>query len=217
MKRTHVVVVTATLAGVAVIGAAPAAASGLTPTPAATKPGAATANVEAKSEAAVDGDFAALAATLGVTTDRLTAALVAAKTSLAASTGVTPDAFVAAVAANLGLPVSQVRDALAPMFIKPAGTGAEESKQDSTEKEGVDGPENSPFTTDAAAAALAATLGVDQGKAKAALAAVVALASAAGGVDPTSQPFGEIAASLGVSPDRLIAALTELKRSLANG
>ncbi len=214
MKHPRLVAVTATLAALAATGAAPAAASGPTPTPAATKPGAATANVEAKSEAAADADIAALAATLGVTPDQLTAALVAAKTSLATSTDVTPEEFVAAVAANLGLPVTQVRDALAPMLSKRARTGTDESKQESKAKAGVDGPENSPFTTDAAAATLAAALGVDQGKAKAAL---MALGSAGGGVDPTSQPFGDIAASLGVSPERLITALTELKRSLANG
>jgi hypothetical protein len=103
------------------------------------------------------------------------------------------------------------------MFLKPARTGADEGVPDGKDKDGVNSPESSPFTTDAAAASVAATLGVDQAKAKAALAAVVALASAAGGVDPTSQPFSDIAASLRVSPDQLIAALTDLKRSLANG
>ncbi|WP_424534490.1 hypothetical protein ACOZ38_29955 [Sphaerisporangium viridialbum] len=173
-------------------------------------------SLEGKSKAAVDADFAALAATLGVTTDRLDSALVAAKTSLATSTGVTPDAFVAAVATNLGLPVSQVQDALEPLVTKPA-PGDDRGKQDSKDKKGVDGPQDSPFTTDAAAASVAAALGVDQAKAKAALTAVVALGSASGGVDPTSKAFGDIAASLGVSSDRLTSALADLKRSLVNG
>ena len=71
---------------------------------------------ERESPTAADADFAAIAAKLGVTTDRLNAALVAAKRSLADSTDVTPEAFVAAVAANLGLPVSRVQDAVGPML-----------------------------------------------------------------------------------------------------
>ncbi|SNT64288.1 hypothetical protein SAMN05216276_111410, partial [Streptosporangium subroseum] len=169
-----------------------------------------------KSEVAVDADFAAIAAKLGVTTDRLDAALIAAKTSPAPSAGVTPDAFVAAVAANLGLPVSRVQDALGPLIAKPA-PGGDRCKQDSEDKKGVDGPQDSPFTTDAAAASVAAALGVDQAKAKAALTAVMALGSASGGVDPTSRAFGDIAASLGVGSDRLTGVLADLKRSLANG
>ena len=76
-----------------------------------------------------------------------------------------------------------------------------------------------PETTlqDAAAAFVAAALGIDQATAKPALAALAALGSPSGRVDPTSQPFDDIAASLGVSSDRLIAALTDLKRSLAHG
>ncbi|TQS23719.1 hypothetical protein [Microbispora sp. KK1-11] len=163
--------------------------------------------------AGADADVAAIAAKLGVTTERLDAALVAAKTSLANSAGVTPDAFVAAVAANLGLPVPQVQDALRPMVAEPAPGRDDQSKPDSMDKKALDGPQDSPFTTDAAAASVAAALGVDQAKAKAALETVVAW----GRVDPTSKAFGDIAASLGVSADQLNAALSDLKRSLIKG
>jgi tellurite resistance protein len=102
------------------------------------------------------------------------------------------------------------------MVTKPGPAGDDHGKQDSKDKNDVTDPQNSPFTTDAAAASVAATLGVDQAKAKAALAAVVALASASGGIDPTSNAFGDIAASLGVSSERFTAALKALKQSLAN-
>jgi len=245
MKRTRLVVATVALAALATTGTASAATSGSDP-----KPGAAV-KVEGKSKPAKDADFAAIAAKLGVTTDRLTAALVAAKRSLATSPNVTPEAFVAAVAANLGLPASRVKDALEPMFLKPGrprddkqdckdrmdkkdgkqvGTGKKDGKQvgkgkkddkqdceamkDGKDKKGADDPRNSPFTTDAAAARLAAALGVSQAKAKAALVAVI---SAPGGIDPTSKAFGDIADSLGVSANRLETALGDLKQSLANG
>lgn len=194
MKRTRLVVAAAMLAALAATGTA--AASDSAPTPGDAKSCSATVNPDGKSTVAVDADFAAIAAKLGVTTDRLDAALIAAKTSPATSTGVTPDAFFAAVAANLGLPVSRVQDALGPLVAKPA-PGDDHGKQNSKDQKGVDGPQDSPFTTDAAAASVAAALGVDQAKAKAALTAVVALGSASGGVDPTSKAFGDIAASLG--------------------
>ncbi|GIH50170.1 hypothetical protein [Microbispora rosea] len=170
-------------------------------------------SLDEKSRGAADADLAAIAAKLGVTTERLDAALVAAKTSLANSAGVTPDAFIAAVAANLGLPIPQVQDALQPMVSEPAPAGDDQGKLNSMDKKALDGPQDSPFTTDAAAASLAAALGVDQAKAKAALATVVAW----GRVDPTSKAFGDIAASLGVTSDQLNTALSDLKRSLNEG
>ncbi|MEV4296752.1 hypothetical protein [Microbispora rosea] len=166
-----------------------------------------------KPRGAADADLAAIAAKLGVTTERLDAALVAAKTSLANSAGVTPDAFIAAVATNLGLPIPQVQDALQPMVAEPAPDGDNQGKLDSMGTKARDGSPDWPFTTDAASASLAAALGVDQAKAEAALAAVVAL----GRVCPESKAFDDIAASLGVGSDQLDAALGELKRSLSQG
>jgi len=211
MKRTRLVVAAVTLVTLAATGTA--AAAGPAPTPGAVKSGCATVKSGGRPEAGRDADLAAIAANLGVTTERLDAALVAAKTSLADSTGATPDAFTAAVAAGLGLPVSQVQDALQPMVAEPAPNGDKEGKLDSMGTKARDGSPDSPFTTDAASASLAAALGVDQARAKAALAALVAL----GRVRPESKAFGDIAASLGVGSDQLDAALRELKRSLSQG
>ncbi|MEU6431609.1 hypothetical protein ABZ860_37405 [Microbispora sp. NPDC046973] len=210
-KRTRLVVATVTLATLAATGTA--AAADPAPAPGAATCDSATVTAGGKARAGADADLAAIAAKLGVTAERLDAALVAAKTSLAGSAGATPEAFVAAVAANLGLPVAQVQDALRPMVAEPAPSGKDQGKLDSMDNKAPDGPQDSPLTTDAAAASLAAALGVDQAKARAALAAVMAL----GRVDPTSKAFGDIAASLGVGSDRLDAALSELKRSLSKG
>ncbi|MGY4766957.1 hypothetical protein ACXC9Q_08565 [Kribbella sp. CWNU-51] len=213
MKRKRLVAAAVTLVALATTGTASAATSGSDPKPGAAKSGAAV-KAEGKSKPAADADFAAIAAKLGVTTDRLTAALDAAKRSLAGSTTVTPEAFVAAVAANLGLPAARVKAAVEPLFLKPGRPRAGDDKQDGKDKKGADDPRTSPFTTNAAAARLAAALGVSRAKAKAALVAVV---SAPGGIVPTSKAFGDIAHSLGVSADRLNTALGDLKQSLANG
>ena len=218
MKRNRLVAAAVTLAALATTGTASAATSGSDPKPSAAKSGAAV-KVEGKSKPAKDVDLAKIAAKLGVTTARLNAALVAAKRSLAGSTNVTPEAFVKAVAANLGLPVSRVKAAVEPLFLEPgrarAGDGKQghKAKQEDNDKKGADDPRKSPFASNAAAARLAAALGVSQAKAKAAL---VTLVSAPGGIVPTSKAFRDIANSLGVSADRLKTALGDLKQSLAN-
>jgi hypothetical protein len=215
-KGTRLVVAVATLGALIASGAASAAASGSAGTPGTAKAGSAVAkkagNLKADegSKAGADADFAAMAADLGVTTDGLTAALGAAKRSA------TPDTFVAAVAANLGLPVSRVQDVVGPLLRSPAPAGRP-GKRDDTDKEGTDDPENSPFSTDAAAASVAEALGVEPAKAKAALAAVVRLGSSPAGIVPTSKAFGDIAAGLGVSSERLRVAVGDLKESLAKG
>ena len=218
MKRNRLVAAAVTLAALATTGTASAATSGSDPKPGAAKSGAAV-KVEGKSKPAKDVDLAKIAAKLGVTTARLNAALVAAKRSLAGSTNVTPEAFVKAVAVNLGLPVSRVKAAVEPLFLEPgrarAGDGKQghKAKQEDKDKKGADDPRKSPFASNAAAARLAAALGVSQAKAKAAL---VTLVSAPGGIVPTSKAFRDIANSLGVSADRLKTALGDLKQSLAN-
>ncbi|WP_410784913.1 hypothetical protein [Kribbella sp. C-35] len=223
MKRAQLVVATVTVAALATTGTASAAVSGADSKPGAAKSGAAV-KVDGKAKPAKDTDLAKIAAQLGVTTDRLEAALVAAKRSLAGSTTVTPEEFVAAVAANLALPVAQVKAAVEPLFLKPGrprpgdgkqdGKGRTDGKQGGKDKKGADDPRNSPFASDAAAARLAAALGVSQAKAKSAL---VTLVSAPGGIVPTSKAFRDIADSLGVSVDRLKTALGDLKQSLDNG
>jgi hypothetical protein len=209
MKRSQRIVATVVLAALATTGTASAGTSGSDPKPAA-KSGAA-AKADGKSKPTADADFARIAAKLGVTTDRLTAALVAAKRSLAGRTNVTPQAFVAAVAANLGLPASRVKAAVEPLLLQP-GRPRPGDKEPKGKGEGD--PKNSPFASNAAAAQLAAKLGVSQAKAKAAL---ITLVSAPNGITPTSKGFRQVAASLGVSPDRLMTALGELKQSLVNG
>jgi predicted trehalose synthase len=217
MKRTRLVVATAAAIALAATSAASAAAPGPSPAPGAGKPGTVTTGADGKSK--VDGkaraegssktagtDFAAAAASLGVTVGQLEQALTSAKTSLASLPSPTEDDLITAVATTLGLPVARVRDALQPMIGTPGPGGP-------ATKEGDD-PQNSPFLSDAAAASLATALGVDQARAKAALAAVVALAAASDGIDVGSPVFGEIAASLGVSSDQLRSALAELKQSL---
>jgi hypothetical protein len=99
--------------------------------------------------------------------------------------------------------------------MKPAPAG-EPGKQDDTDKKASDDPQSSPFGTDAAAASMASALGVDRGKAKTALAALVRLGSSPDGIATGSKAFGDIATSLGVSSEQLRSALADLKRSLAN-
>ncbi len=215
-KRTRLIVATAAAIALAATGTASAAADP-TPVPGAGKPGSVATGADGKSKvdrkAGAEGDsktagadFAVAAASLGVTVGRLEEALTAAKTSLASSPSPTEDDLIAAVATDLGLPVARVRDALQPMIGAPGPGGP-------ATKDGGD-PQDSPFLSDAAAASLATALGVDQARAKAALAAVVALAAASDGIDVGSPAFGDIAASLGVSSDRLRSALGELKQSL---
>ncbi|MFD7154754.1 hypothetical protein ACFV9C_09160 [Kribbella sp. NPDC059898] len=205
MKRTRLIAAAVTLAALATTGTASAATSGSGAAPGAAKSDTTT-KVEGKAKPASDADFAAMAAKLGVTTDRLTAALIAAKRSLANAQNVTPQAFVAAVATNLGIPASRVKTVLEPMLLKPGDSNRDKGKK------GADDPRKSPFTTDAAAARLAATLGCSKAKAKAAL---LKLVSAQRGIEPASQAFRDIAKSLGVSAERLDNALRDLKQSMA--
>lgn len=222
MKRAHLLVATVTVAALATTGMAPAAMAD--PKPGAAKSGAAVKS-DGKAKPGKNTDIAKIAAQLGVTADRLEAALVAAKMSLGGSTKVTLDAFAAAVAANLRLPVARVKAAVAPLFLNPGrprpgdkhGEHKKDGKDSKDKKDGKhkkDDPRTSPFASDAAAARLAAALGVSRAKAKATL---VALVSAPGGIVPTSKSFRDMAASLGVSAKQLNSALGDLKKSLDNG
>jgi len=213
MKRTRLVAAAITLVALATTGTASAATSGSDPKTGAAKSGAAV-KAEGKSKPAKDVDLAKIAAKLGVTTARLDAALVAAKKSLAGSTNVTSEAFARAVAARLGLPASRVKAAIEPLFLNPGRARADDKHENDGKGKGAEDPRNSPFASNAAAARLAAALGISQAKAKAAL---VTLVSAPGGIVPTSKSFRDLARSLGVSADRLKNALGDLKQSLANG
>lgn len=208
IKRTRVVAAVVTVVALATSGTASAATSGSDPKPGAGKSGAVV-KAGGKSKPTERDELAGVAAKLGVTVDRLEGALVAAKRSLVGSARVTSDMFVRAVAAKLGLPVGRVRAAVEPMFLKP---GRDDKRGSKHEK--ADDPGKSPFASDAAAARLAAELGVSRAKAKAAL---VALVSMPNGIAPDSKAFRDVAAKLGVSADRLQAGLVRLKQSLANG
>ncbi|MEV6272274.1 hypothetical protein AB0L64_34230 [Kribbella sp. NPDC051936] len=225
MKRAHLLVATVTVAALATTGMAPAAMAD--PKPGAAKSGAAVKS-DGRAKPAKNTDIAKIAAQLGVTADRLEAALVAAKMSLGGSTKVTLDAFAAAVAANLRLPVARVKAAVAPLFLNPgrprpgdkhgehkkAGEHTKDGKDKKGGKHKKDDPRTSPFASDAAAARLAAALGISRAQAKTTL---VALVSAPGGIVPTSKSFRDLAASLGVSAEQLNSALGDLKKSLDNG
>lgn len=219
MKRAHLFVATVTVAALATTGMAPAAMAD--PKPGAAKSGAAVKS-DGKAKPAKNTDIAKIAAQLGVTADRLEAALVAAKMSLGGSTKVTLDAFAAAVAANLRLPVARVKAAVAPLFLNPGrprpgdkhGAHKKDGEHKKDGKHKKDDPRTSPFASDAAAARLAAALGISRAQAKTTL---VALVSAPGGIVPTSKSFRDMAASLGVSAKQLNSALGDLKKSLDNG
>jgi 2-hydroxychromene-2-carboxylate isomerase len=201
-KRTAVAAVA--LATLVVAGTA-TAASGADPTPGTTKAAA------VGKPATADPDLLAAATTLGVTPDALTAAIVGAKQSFANATHtVSNDDFVAAVAGRLGLPTARVGQALAPMIAAPGRGG---DKADGKGKDTAN-PADSPFATEAAAQAFAASTGVSVDRARAALAAVLRLAGTDGGLDTDSAGFRAIADQLGLTTDQLMTALGQLKASL---
>jgi hypothetical protein len=203
-RTTRLAVAAAALAAVAATGTTSASAAGTSPSPTGVTSG------TEKSPGKPDAALAAAAAKLGVTTDRLMEALTSAKKSLAGSSSVSQDQFVAAVAAGLGLPVGVVNDALTPVLLKP---GRDDGGKPAKKKDGED-QSTSPLLSDTAAAAFAATLGVDQAKAKAALANLVKIGSKPRGIDPSSKDFAGVASSLGVTVDQLKDALGTLKQSL---
>ena len=199
-------VAAAGLAILAAVGTA-ATASGATPSP---NPKTATSPKTAEPESEV----VAAAAALGVSPEALVAAIVSGKQSFASAGGpVTNEEFAAAVAAQLGRPVDQVQTALIPVIEKPGHSSRPENK---TDNDGTD-PNDSPFATDAAVATLAARLNVTQNEAKSALATILHLAAADGGIDTASAGFRDVAAGLGVTAGQLQDALGELKASFNNG
>ena len=126
----------------------------------------------------------------GLSSERLQAGLAAAKPA----GGDTP-AGVAAFAAAAGVSQATAERVVQSVF-GPKGGGASA------------GPA-------AFAAALASKLGVSTSAAQRALDQIEALSR--GGIDPASPAFAAVAHDLGVSPDRLDAALAAAKGSLAGG
>ena len=202
-KRTAVAAVA--LATLVVAGTA-TAASGADPTANPTKAAA------VDQSAIADSELVAAATALGVTPDALGAAIGGAKQSFANATQ-TPstDDFVAAVASRLGLPAARVSQALAPLIAAPGHGG---DKTDGTGKGATD-PADSPFATEAAAQAFAASTGVSVDKARTALADLLRLAGTTGRVETDSAGLRAIADHLGLTTDQLMAALGQLKASLS--
>ncbi|HEY6790151.1 MAG TPA: hypothetical protein VI365_22860 [Trebonia sp.] len=191
-------VITATALAVPAVALASGSGSspgkpGATPTCAASacKP---TAGVPGKPTAGVPGkptvpsQLAALAASAGISPDKLQAGLGAAKRA----GGNTP-AGIAAFAASAGVPQATAQRIVQAVF----GTAA-----------GKDTTGQAAF-----AAALASRLGVSTSAAQRALNQLQALGQ--GGVDPASPAFAAIARDLGASPAQLAAALAAAKQSLA--
>jgi hypothetical protein len=131
----------------------------------------------------------ALAASAGISTDRLQAGLVAAKRA-----GGNTAAGIAAFAASTG-----VSHATAQRVVY-AVSGAKVSKS---------------VTVPAAVRALATRLGVSTSAAGRAFKQIAALSSKNGGIDPASSAFAAIARDLGVSPAQLAAAWDAVKPSVA--
>lgn len=132
--------------------------------------------------------LAALAASAGITVRQLEAGLEAAKQA-----GGNDAAGIAAFAASTGVSNATAQRIVDAVF------GTEVAK-----RPGQTGP--SPVS------ALAAKLGVSQAAAKRALSQLQALGR---GIDPASPAFAAIAHGLGVSPERLAAALTAVKQGMA--
>jgi hypothetical protein len=132
--------------------------------------------------------LAALAASAGISADRLQAGLTAAKRA----GGNTP-AGIAAFAASAGVPQATALRIMQAVFGTTVG------------KDRTAGP---AFT-----AALARELGVSTSVAQRAVNQIAALGR--GGVDPASPACAAIAPDLGVSPARLAAALDAAKQSEA--
>jgi hypothetical protein len=137
---------------------------------------------------AAPSQLAALAASAGISTDRLQAGLAAAKRA-----GGNTAAGIAAFAASAGVSHATAQRIVHAVF----GTQIDR------------GETGEP----AIAAALASQLGVSTSAAQRAVNQLDALGE--GGVDPASPAFAAIARDLGVSPARLAAALKAAKQSAA--
>src|SRR5215469_10071976 len=188
-----------TAAVIAVPTAALASGSGSPPGKPAPPQACATSACKAKvghpvgSKSAVPSQLAALAASAGISTDRLQAGLVAAKRA-----GGNTAAGIAAFAASAGVSQATAQRIVDAVF----GTQADQGK--------TGGPASAP---PAIAPALARQLGVSASAAQRAVNQLQALGR--GGIDPASRAFAAIARDLGVSTARLAAALGAVKQSLA--
>jgi hypothetical protein len=137
---------------------------------------------------ATRSQLAALAASAGISPDRLQAGLIAAKRAGGGTT-----AGIAAFAASTGASPATAQRVMQAVFGAQAGR---------------------TLTGAASVRVLATRLGVSTSAAHRALQRVGAL-SGNHGVDPASPAFAAVAHDLGVSPAKLVAALGAVKQSMA--
>jgi hypothetical protein len=176
-------------AAVASVSGSPAGDSG-TAKPCATSACETKAGHPAPAKSAAPSQLAALAASAGISVDRLQAGLAAAKRA-----GGNTTAGIAAFAVSAGVPQATAQKIVPAVF----GTRKDRGKSG--------GPAIAPE--------LARQLNVSAAAAQRAVSQLDAL-SGAGGVDPGSPAFAAIARDLGVTPARLAAALDAIKQSEAN-
>ena len=154
----------------------------------ASKPAPPQASAASASKPAVPSQLTALAASAGISTDRLQAGLVATKRA-----GGNTAAGIAAFAASTGVSHATAQRIVRAVFGTQVDRGT--------------------IGRSAIVAALASQLGVSTSAAQNALNQLDALGRS--GIDPASPAFAAIAHDLGVSPARLAAALVAVKQSLA--
>jgi hypothetical protein len=198
-NRTRLIAAAAVTAALAASGTATAMASTT-----GAKPSAHAKTVSTTYRCAPDSD---LAARLGVSPARLDRALRAVKTSLSAASAKPTEAqFYAALARTLDVSQARVQHVFAaekPCEAKTAGAKPGGPKPAPSEQQGHE----------ALAMAVARELHISMAKVNTALQPLFA----AGHADPSSPVFTAAARALGVSPDRLAAAIVSAKESLATG
>ena len=183
-----IITVTALAAPAAALASGSDSPSGK-PTPPQASAASASKSAAAPSPAATS-PLTAVAASAGISVSQLQAGLAAAKRA-----GGNTAASIAAFAASTGVSHATAQRVVYAVF------GTHVIKQPS--------PTGQPQPV----SALAAQLGVSQSAAQRAFDQLDALGR--GGIDPASPAFAAIAHDLGVSPDRLVAALQAAKQSMA--
>jgi hypothetical protein len=179
-RRIRLVVVSAIVAAAVAV---PAAAIAYSSSPGAPSPTTTKVSVDQTS-----AEFAALAASAGISETRLQQGLAAAKQA-----GGNDPAGVAAFASAAGVSAATAQRVVTTVF---------------------EASQNRDLTGGSAAAALAKNLGISTPAAQSAFQRIIAL-NGKDGVDPHSAGFAAIAHDLRVSPERLAAALDDVKRALA--
>jgi hypothetical protein len=202
-NRTRVIAAAAAVTAALTAGGTTAAMAST----AGAKPGTHAKTVSASYRCAPGSD---LAARLGVSPARLDRALRAVKMSLGATGGKqTEEQFDTALARALDIPRTRVRHAFAAE--KPCASKPGASKPGGLKPGGTKPAPSEQPGHNALAMAVARELHISTAEVSAALQPLFA----AGHADPSSAIFTAAARALGVTPDRLDAALVSAKESLA--